>query len=159
MKLSKNKRNKLYQEINSYSQFGLIGETAILSEFIRFGLQCYLPYGDLERCDMVVSFNGVLKKIQIKSVYGLVNGSIKADITSKNDHQRYKYNSSDVDYFAIYSYDLGQCFLVPIEEVENMATITLRIDPPLNNNSINIRWAKDYHLSKMINKILTSMDK
>jgi len=157
--MSKKKRNKLFNEFKSYSQFGLIGESEILHQFVKFGLQCYLPFGDLEKTDIVVSFNGVLKRIQVKSVYSLHNGTIIADITSKNDHHRYRYNSNDFDYIAIYSYELGQSFLVPMEEVEDQSTINLRVDPPLNNNSVNIRWAKDYHLPKVVNEILKSTNK
>ena len=155
--MPREKQNKLFQEFDTYTQLGIIGESAVLNEFVRLGLQCYLPYGDLEKSDIVVSFKGTLKRIQIKSVYSVTDGYINVHITSRARTQNYKYNADEIDYIAIYSYELNQCFLVPIEEVEGLTQIKLRIDAPKNNNSVNIRWAKDYALSKVVSEILASM--
>lgn len=154
MSKSKKKQKKLYEEFHSLSQFSLIGESEVLNRFIRLGLQCYIPYGDLEGCDLIVSFKGVLKKVQIKSVYSLVKGVVYADLRSKQDGYGYKYNSELVDFFAIYSYELNMAFLVPIEIVENHTAIYLRIDPPKNCQLTNINWAEDYILEKVANEVL-----
>ena len=45
------------------SQLGNIGEVRVLSEFVKLGVPCYLPYGDGNRYDLIADFNGKLNKI------------------------------------------------------------------------------------------------
>lgn len=47
-------------------QIGNIGEAKVLSKFIELGFPVYIPFGDNEKADLVVEFNGKLNKIQIK---------------------------------------------------------------------------------------------
>ena len=153
-KKNKKKWNKLFNEFNSYTQFSLIGESEILNRFTRLGLQCYLPYGDLEQCDMVVSFKGNLKRIQIKSVYSIRNGVIKIDIRSHNETQSYKYNSDKIDFIAVFSYELDRAYLIPISDIENQTECCLRVVPTRNNQVSGIKWADDYILEKVANELL-----
>ena len=51
----------------------------------------------------------------------------------------------EVDFFAVFSPVSGRVFLVPCDETTRGHT-TLRIDPPLNNQTRGIRWAEDFEL-------------
>ena len=43
-------------------QKGNIGEAKVLAKFIELGYAVYLPFGDNEKADLVVEFNGKLNK-------------------------------------------------------------------------------------------------
>ena len=47
------------------SLLGNIGESRVLHELVKAGVQCYLPYGDGSTVDLIADFNGKLNKIQI----------------------------------------------------------------------------------------------
>ena len=53
------------------SQLGNIGEVRVLSEFVKLGIPCYIPYGDGNMVDLVADFNGKLNRIQIKTTRAL----------------------------------------------------------------------------------------
>ena len=87
-------------------QIGNIGEAKVLSKFIELGFPVYIPFGDNEKADLVVEFNGKLNKIQIKTSVDAKNGNITFDLTSSTAHRkngmRHKYTIDEVDYFALY---------------------------------------------------------
>lgn len=45
---------------------GNIGESVVLTEFIKRGIQVSIPFGDNARYDLIADFNGRLNKIQVK---------------------------------------------------------------------------------------------
>lgn len=45
------------------SQLGTLGESIALSAFARYGIQCYLPYGDGSSTDLIADFNNKLNRI------------------------------------------------------------------------------------------------
>ena len=46
---------------------GDIGESAIIAEFLYFGIPVYLPFGDNNAADLIADFNGKLQKVQVKN--------------------------------------------------------------------------------------------
>jgi hypothetical protein len=53
-----------------------------------------------------------------------------------------------VDAFAVYSLQLDQSLLVPIEDLGPRQVATLRISAPASNQQIGIRWADPYALRR-----------
>lgn len=157
-KVNKKLQNKLFSEFNSYMQFSLIGESGILAEFTKLGLQCYLPFGDIEHCDLVVSFKGILKRIQIKSVYSIKNDRIKVELRSRNNTISKTYNSSEIDFFGVYSYENDQCYLIPISMVDGQGNIILRLSSDESDkHSLTSHWADEFILTKVVNNILKNL--
>ena len=100
---------------------GNIGESRILWEFVKRGIQVSIPFGDNARYDLVADFNGKLNKIQIKYCdQQIINGSIVLPCSSSTNHttnKHYTTYKNDVDYFAFYIPKWDVPLLVPIEEI------------------------------------------
>lgn len=45
------------------SQLGNLGESMALCAFAKYGIQCYLPYGDGSSTDLIADFNNKLNRI------------------------------------------------------------------------------------------------
>ena len=43
---------------------GNIGEAKVLTKFVELGFPVYIPFGDNEKADLIVEFNGKLNKIR-----------------------------------------------------------------------------------------------
>jgi hypothetical protein len=63
---------------------------------------------------------------------------------SSTNHVRKDYRGQ-VDFFGVYSPNLDQVFLVPIEDVPSREC-SLRLSPTRNKQAKGIRWAGDYRL-------------
>lgn len=42
---------------------GDIGEAVVLTEFLKYGIEVFLPYGENTKIDMIAKFNNKLNKI------------------------------------------------------------------------------------------------
>ena len=68
-------------------------------------------------------------------------------VTSRHTPSGYvrsTYCASEVDAIAVYAPDTGECYLIPIWEVEGHSTVSLRLSPTRNNQASRVRWARDY---------------
>ena len=133
---------------------GNIGEAVILAEFVKRGIQCSIPFGDTARYDLIAEFGGKLNKIQIKYCNQITeNNSVTCPCASSTNHttnKHYTTYQNDVDYIACYVVPMDKCILVPIEEIGNKKSITVRIAPP-NNNQKNVRYIEDYSFDNILN--------
>ncbi len=102
-----------------------------------------MPYGEDGPIDLLISMNGVFKRIQVKSTCP-INGVIHCRVKSSNNWQVKKYTRKEIDFFGIYDYVNKKGYLIPIEEMEGMAEAMIRLDRPKNNQSKRIRLAKNY---------------
>ena len=132
---------------------GNIGEAVILAEFMKKGIPVSIPFGDNARYDLIAEFNGKLNKIQVKYCsQETENQSIFCKTASSTNHttnKHYTTYENDVDYFAFYLEPWKICCLIPIEEIGNRKTITLRKTKPANNQS-NYWDCFDYTFDKII---------
>lgn len=69
-------------------QIGNIGEAKVLSKFVELGLPVYVPFGDNERADLIVEFNGKLNKIQVKTSINAKDGVMIFDLISSTTHRK-----------------------------------------------------------------------
>lgn len=137
---------------------GNISEAKALFEFQKRNIPVLLPWGDNERYDMVAEFNGKLNRIQIKTANEENNGSIKCYCRSSKNHTTNKSldtYKNDVDYFVFYNQIKDIIALVPIEEIGDAKTISLRIEPTANGQIKGIRFFKDYSFDNIINTSVT----
>lgn len=135
-------------------QKGNIGEVIVLSEFVKRGIQCSIPYGDNARYDLIADFNGKLNKIQIKYCNQKLskNNSIICPCASSTNHTTNKHYTTyekDVDYFAFYIKEWNTCCLVPISVVKNRKTITFRNTLPSSGQK-NVQYINDYSFDKIL---------
>jgi hypothetical protein len=60
------------------------------------------------------------------------------------------YTSDEIDAVAAYSDELDRCFLIPIQRVDGLTTIQLRLVPARNNQARRINWAADFDFAATI---------
>ena len=136
------------------SQLGNIGESRVLSEFIKLGVPCFLPYGDGNTIDLIAQFNNKLNRIQIKSCTNLnAAGAMEWRVTRQEGYHgtRTQYNIDDIDYFAFYCLETDIVCLVPFDENFPTSTISIRLDDYSGKRLNTMRFAKDFQISNFIN--------
>jgi hypothetical protein len=130
---------------------GNIGEAFVLAKFVELGIPVYLPFGDNEKADMIIELHGKLLKVQIKTSESF-NGET---VTFRTCSQRGKtkeaviYVEGDFDIYAFYCLITKQIYILSLEECPDKAVI-FRFTPPKNNQTKNIRLAKDYTIENFI---------
>ena len=135
-------------------RIGNIGEAKVLAKFVELGYAVYLPFGDDEKADLVVDFNGKLNKIQIKSTNTLLDGYYIIDFRNCKNHKcnpdpNQKYSEQDIDYFATYCVERDTICLFKIQDMPQSA-IRLRYEPAKNGQTAGVRWEKDYLIENVL---------
>ncbi|WP_435361500.1 group I intron-associated PD-(D/E)XK endonuclease [Haloarchaeobius sp. DFWS5] len=132
---------------------GQRSEAAVLFEFTKRGLTVLTPFGDNERYDLVVEEQARFYRIQVKTGR-LENGRVQFEtrssgtLTRKIAKEGY---TGQVDFFAVYSPDTEEVYVVPISEAPK-TTMGLRIEDA-KKRSPNINWAADYTVCNWLNSI------
>lgn len=138
----------------SSKEKGNLTELQCITEFVKNGITVNIPYGNNARYDFIAEIKGQLFKIQVKTPRKSESDDTKFMIECETSHVVSKktvhrrYNENEVDFFA--TYYQGKCYLIPFNECSRSKT--LRFVPPINGNTKNINWAKDYLLQEMIEK-------
>src|SRR6266516_2469915 len=130
------------------NRIGEISEVAIIWRFLQLGYIVLTPYGGNQRYDLVSEDNEEkLCRVQCKTGW-IENGAIYFDTANHNvtgTKRDWRHYRGQCEYFAVYCADLGQVYLVPVDQV-GKTRAHLRIEPTKNNQEKNVRWAKDYEL-------------
>jgi hypothetical protein len=118
-------------------------ELRFASELTRQGWEIFFPYGEDSPIDILAHKDNKFMKIQVKATKEK-NGRISCKLRSTNNWQDKKYKKEDIDKFGFYDYKSKKGYIVPIEDVENMSEVILRIHPPKNKQVKGIRNANKY---------------
>ena len=106
---------------------GNIGEACILAEFVKMQIPVYIPFGDLEKSDLIAEFNGKLNKIQIKTCEKFENNqfevSLKSSTLRHGKDYYHTYDESEIDYFAVYNVPTQTALLLPISEFSGRTAV------------------------------------
>ena len=132
---------------------GDIAEAKALFEFSKRKIPVLIPWGDKDRYDMVIEYNQRFLKVQVKYCGEECNGAIICYARSSQDnrtHKNYFLYKDDVDFLFFYNEKYDKCALVPIKEIGEQSTISLRITPTKNNQRKNIRFFDDYSIDKTL---------
>ena len=139
-----------------HSKFkGQLSEAKALYELQKRQIPVCIPWGDNERYDLVAEFNGKLNRIQVKTANDERDGAICCYCRSSTNHTTNKNLTTyenDIDYFIFVNQTHDLIAIVPIEEVGTKKSFTLRLTPPSNNQSVNVKYFKDYSLEKFFDK-------
>lgn len=136
------------------SQLGNIGEARVLSEFVKAGVTCYLPYGDGSTADLIADFNGKLNRIQVKTSSNLNKaGAMEWKITRQEGFHgnRIGYSHDKIDYFAFYCLETDIVCLVPYTDDFPKTTFSIRLDDYEGQRLKTMRFASDFSIPKIIN--------
>jgi PD-(D/E)XK endonuclease len=130
-----------------------IGDRATLAIMLALqsaGIEFFLPFGENNRCDLVIDYDGRLARVQCKT--GRVkNGAVRFPVCSTYAHHpnpkvvRRDYHG-EVDYFAVYCLETSGIYLVPIDELQLRREGALRISAARNAQCLRIRWADPFEI-------------
>ena len=133
---------------------GDIGEYAVISFLMKYGVSVYKSIGDNSPADIIIDINGELLKVQIKtSTYaGKGNSNINAvlfPMCTSQEHRgkgRHLYTKEEVDYFIFYSPIHDELLIYQNKGVE--FSILLRFNK--TRQTKNVKYAKDFLLSSFL---------
>lgn len=132
---------------------GDIGEAMVLADLVAHNVQVLQPFGDHARYDLVIDINGKFLKLQIKYCdQKTKNNSIICPCVSSTNHTTNKHYSSykdDVDYMCFYIVEWNKIAYVPIQEIGNLKSFTIRNQLPKNNQA-NIHLIDNYSFEKTL---------
>jgi hypothetical protein len=128
---------------------GKTSEAILLAALVRLGKCVLIPWGE-ERYDLALDDGGKLVRIQCKTGY-VRNGCVvfKTCITDARRPRGDGGYLGQVDAFAVFCPQLNRAYLVPIEAVTSPYWGHLRVEPTLNGQIRNIRWARDFELDRL----------
>lgn len=139
------------------TSIGAVGESAAIYNFTKRNIPILKPFSDNSRYDFVVDIFGKLLKIQCKTTMYLRNDNscMKFKLCSTNGFtfERYKYTEEDIDFYFLYCIENDYCGLVSISESVGLTSITLRLSIAINNQTSNVRFAKDYDFDLVVNRL------
>lgn len=138
-------------------EIGNAGEAVVLAKFAKLGIQVYTPFGEGSRTDLIADFNGKLQKIQVKSVLAAKKNQNVYSVKLTSNYARrvhqiedLQYDSSEVDYFAIYCFDRPEPILIPYKEVANRHNVSIRYGAPRSKQKCETRREADYLFERQI---------
>ena len=136
---------------------GNIGEAVAISNFVKYGIPVYLPFGDNERADLIAEFGGKLNKIQVKTSVYASDGKMVFDLTSSTVHRkngvRHKYNNKEIDYFFCYNVERDKSFLIKAPD-KPISVFTIRYEASKNNQTKNINYEHEYLFENIVNSLI-----
>jgi prevent-host-death family protein len=134
---------------HSTNHKGNVAEAAIAAEATKLGVDVLKPLVEHTRYDLVFDIDGHLLRVQCK--WAPRNGDVVVvnlagfRYTARG-HVRSVYSADEIDAVAVYCEELNQCYLLPIDLVDGMRGLHLRLAPPRNGQRASLNWAADYEL-------------
>jgi prevent-host-death family protein len=128
---------------------GNVAELAIATEAARLGLSVLKPLTEHEPYDLVLGIAGRLLRVQCKWASrkdNVVAVSLARSRRGPDGFIRRNYSAAEVDAIGVYCPDLDQCFLIPIEDVDQRWAIQLRLAPTRNGQRAALHFADEYRL-------------
>lgn len=136
----------------SSDQKGAIAETAIIHAAVKLGIPVFKPVNDGERYDLIFELAPRLVRVQCKWAArrgDVISVRCYSSRRTRERVVRRSYTSEEVDAIAAYCPDLDRCYFLPFEAIAGRYEVSLRLAPPLNLQTLGIRWARDFELSRL----------
>ncbi len=131
-------------------QKGAIAETSITAAAIKLGINVYRPVMEGGRYDMIFELGTRLVRVQCKwaprhgDVIVLRCYSLRRN---RDGLLRRVYAESEIDAFAAYCPETGDCYYLPFELFAGRRQVHLRLEPCKNNQGRGVNWAKDFEFA------------
>ena len=126
---------------------GAVAEAEIAAAAVRLGFQVARPMPDGQRYDLLIDTGERILRVQCKWAPRVKDVLYIRPRTSRHTPRGYVwtvYSSDEIDAVAAYSPDTDTCYLLPIKEIAGRRYISLRLEPPLNNQAAKLNWADQY---------------
>src|SRR5262249_3919928 len=120
------------------------------------GIDVYRPVGEGGRYDMIFEIDERLLRVQCKwaSRYGQTLNvrcySSRRSVGGKIVNRLY--TEAEIDVIAVYSLEVGMCYLLPPEVWVGRRHVFLRLAPSRNKQRTGINWAKHYEFAATLGR-------
>jgi prevent-host-death family protein len=130
---------------------GNVAELAIAAEAARLAVDVSKPLVEHTRYDLIFGITGRLLRVQCKWAPlrkdVIVVKLMSSRYTSQGEQVRMPYTADEVDAIAVYCEALDTSYLLPIERVDGMRALNLRVSKARNGQRASINWAADYEFA------------
>ena len=126
---------------------GAVAEAVIAAEAAKAGIGVLRPLVEGLRYDLVFDVCGHLLRVQCKSARARNRVVVIPTRSSRHTpagYVRARYTSSEIDAIAAYCPDLNSCYFLPIQEIDGLSAVHLRLSPAANNQQAAIRYAAQF---------------
>ena len=133
----------------STNQKGAIAESRIAAEAIRLGMDVYRPVVEGGRYDLILGVGDRLLRTQCKWARRSRDVIVMNIRTSRHTPRGYvttTYTAQEIDGIAAWCDETGECYFVPIRDVDGQGYLHLRLAPARNNQELFVHWASQYRL-------------
>jgi PD-(D/E)XK endonuclease len=134
-------------------QRGNAAEAAVLAALVAADIPVLVPFGDGLPFDLaaVIPPDGEIVRIQVKS--GRIRSGCVLFNSCSTDHGKGRRPYRELaDVIAVYVRELGTLYIVPVDDCPGYVG-SLRLDPPLNNQRIGVRFAHDHTLEAWLSRL------
>lgn len=130
-------------------QRGMISETRFLFRCTELGILISQPFGDNAPYDFIIDIDGVLKKVQCKTLQLTPSNAYHIDASSTNYYNGVNKRTlyTGIDFFYGYHPEDGVEMLVKGCDCEK--SFIARVAPPKNNVK-NVKWVKDFSIEQTL---------
>ena len=137
------------------NQKGLIAETAIVHEAVKYGLCVLRPFSD-ERYDLVLDVGGRFVRLQCK--WARRRNEVVVVVCHSNRRapegfRRRTYSGGETDVIAAYCPDVNCCYFIPASIFSGRSQLHLRLEGTRNNQRRGIHWARDYEFEATLGSL------
>ena len=129
------------------TQNGAIAEAAITLAAAEMGIVVFRPAIEGRRYDLVFDIENRLYRVQCnwaRRSGGVLIVNLESCRHTPHGYVRTKYDRTEIDVVVAYSQELKRCYWLPIDLVEGMRAISLRLTPAANNQQLAINFAAEY---------------
>jgi PD-(D/E)XK endonuclease len=131
------------------NQKGAIAEAHITAAAIKLGMVVWRPAAEGCRYDMILDVDGRLLRTQCKWASRSGDVIVVRISTCRHTPRGYvktTYSADEIDGVAVWCEDTGECYFIPIADVDGQGFLHLRLAPARNNQELLVHWAADYRL-------------
>ncbi len=129
---------------------GNVAELKILAAAAELGLEVSKPLTEHCRYDLIFDVGDRRLRVQCKWANQIGDViSIKIGGSYHSPTKGYvlsSYSASEIDAVAAYCGDNDICYFLPIDEIESLKSIHMRVAPARNGQFAGVRMASDYEL-------------
>lgn len=133
---------------------GDIGESVAIMNFIKNDFIVSKPLSNNARYDLIIEKNNILYKVQVKTTQNIkekvkMDFALKTTNYSKGEWVSMGYTTKEIDLFFLYCIENDWCGLYIVNE-DIPKNISIRLQPPKNNQVKGINLAENFEFKKQI---------